>query len=147
MSEPKCKFFVCLAMHDIILTTSNMVKQNWPCNHNCALCLCIHETTDHLLTQCNFIEATWNLVANRFGLPGYDSMSSSRGGPMGTWWSTPVPKGEENKAGNNVHVLVDDMERAESMNFWRQAFLTYSSSGSEPGGVQAAIVHLFLKKR
>jgi hypothetical protein len=38
MSEPKCKFFVWLAVHDRILIASNMQKWNWPCNHFlCAL--------------------------------------------------------------------------------------------------------------
>jgi hypothetical protein len=71
MSEPKCKFFIWLTMHDRILTASNMEKRNWLCNHYCALCLCIHKTTCHLLTHCNFTEATWNLVAGNFHLPDY----------------------------------------------------------------------------
>jgi hypothetical protein len=70
-AEPKCKFFPWLAMHDRILTASNLLKRNWQCNYNCSLCLCIHEATDHLLTQCNFVEATWNVIAHCFNLLNY----------------------------------------------------------------------------
>jgi hypothetical protein len=79
MSKPKCKFFFLLAMRDKILTYDNMVKRNWPCNHNCTLCFCIHEATEHLPTHCNFIEAAWNLVAARFTLPDCNAMSATRG--------------------------------------------------------------------
>jgi hypothetical protein len=67
-------------MHDPVLTASNMIKRNWPCNHNCALCLCIHETTEHLLTNCNFTEAAWNQVASNFALPSYNDMLGTGGG-------------------------------------------------------------------
>jgi hypothetical protein len=94
MSEPKCKFFVWLAMHDRILIASNLEKRNWPCNHYCALCLCIHETTCHLLTHFNFTEATWNVVADSFGLPDYASMSAV-GGP--DHWVKKLIKGASRK--------------------------------------------------
>jgi hypothetical protein len=58
-----CKFFAWLVLHDRVLTAENMAKKKWPCNLFCTLCLCINETTSHLLTQCNYTEATWNLVA------------------------------------------------------------------------------------
>jgi hypothetical protein len=45
-----------------------------------ALCLCIHKTTEHLLACCNFVEAVWNLIALRFGLPAYNLMAAE-GGP------------------------------------------------------------------
>jgi hypothetical protein len=32
LSEPKCKFFAWLALHNKILTTDNMAKKNWDCN-------------------------------------------------------------------------------------------------------------------
>jgi hypothetical protein len=44
-------------------------------------CLCIHETTEHLLTECNYTEAVWNLIALRFGVPDYISMAAA-GGPV-----------------------------------------------------------------
>jgi hypothetical protein len=77
MTEPKCNFFVWLAMHDKILTASNMIKRNWRCNYNCALCLCMSENTEHLLIGCNFTEAAWNLVAENFDLPRYNVLSAS----------------------------------------------------------------------
>jgi hypothetical protein len=30
-----------------------------------------------MLTMCNFSEASWNVVANRFNLPSYDGFSSA----------------------------------------------------------------------
>jgi hypothetical protein len=43
-------------------------------------CSCIHETTTHILTECNYIEALWNIVASRFSLNTYSQMSQY-GGP------------------------------------------------------------------
>jgi hypothetical protein len=37
----------------------------------------VHETTSHLLTECNF---SWNLIAQTFNLPNYQAMVAS-GGP------------------------------------------------------------------
>jgi hypothetical protein len=48
-----------------------MIKRNWECDEFCSLYLCIHETTSHLLTECNFMEAVWNSVAHIFALPNY----------------------------------------------------------------------------
>jgi hypothetical protein len=56
-TEPRCKFFAWLVLHDQILTAQNMLKKNWACDYFCSLCLCMHETTDHLLTKCNYTEA------------------------------------------------------------------------------------------
>jgi hypothetical protein len=72
--EPKCRFFAWLALHNRILTADNMLKKNWDYNPNCSLCLCLLETTDHLLAKCNFVEAVWNIIASHFHLPNYDTM-------------------------------------------------------------------------
>jgi hypothetical protein len=72
VTEPKCKFFVWLAMHDRVLTANNMLKKNWSCEYNWSL----HETTEHLLIQCNYTEAVWNLVAAFFQLPSYGHLLS-----------------------------------------------------------------------
>jgi hypothetical protein len=56
-TEPKCKFFAWLVLHHRVLIALNLIKRNWPCNANCALCLCMHETTEHLILQCNYMEA------------------------------------------------------------------------------------------
>jgi hypothetical protein len=45
----------------------------------CPLCFCINESTSHLLTKCNFAEATWNLFAPRFNLPSYVQMKNEGG--------------------------------------------------------------------
>jgi hypothetical protein len=31
-TEPKCKFYAWLVMHDRVLTADNLMKRNWPCN-------------------------------------------------------------------------------------------------------------------
>jgi hypothetical protein len=66
-------------MHDRVLTANNLIKKNWSCNYNCSLCLCLHETTEHILTQCNYTEATWDLIASRFSLPDYSHLSAQGG--------------------------------------------------------------------
>jgi hypothetical protein len=40
------------------------------------------ETTANILTECNFIEAVWHLVAAKFNLPIYSNLSIS-GAPAG----------------------------------------------------------------
>jgi hypothetical protein len=79
--ELKCKFFAWLVLHNKLLTAENMIKRNWECDEFCSLYLCIHETASHLLTECNFMEAVWNLVAHIFALPNY-----------GVWIATGGPK-------------------------------------------------------
>jgi hypothetical protein len=49
-TDPKCKFFAWLMMHDRVLTADNMMKKNWPCDLDCSLCLCMQETTEDMLT-------------------------------------------------------------------------------------------------
>jgi hypothetical protein len=62
-----------------------MIKKSWPCDYYCSLCLCMHETTDHLLTKCNYIEATWNLIAPKFQLRAYSVMGHLEG-PLEWVW-------------------------------------------------------------
>jgi hypothetical protein len=78
--EPKCRFFGWLAMHNKVLTADNMLKKNWTCDPVCQLYSCLEESTPHLLTRCNYSEATWNLVAAKFNLPNFLTMSAA-GGP------------------------------------------------------------------
>jgi hypothetical protein len=85
LTEAKCKFFAWIAMQDRVLTADNLLRRSWPCNYYCSLCLCLHETTEHLLTGCNFTEAVWNVIASKFQLPSFNDLSSSRG-PVG--WVT-----------------------------------------------------------
>jgi hypothetical protein len=68
------QFFAWLALHDRVLTTDNMIIKNWPCNPICSLCSCLNETIRHLLTECNYTKAAWNLVAAKFNLPGYTNL-------------------------------------------------------------------------
>jgi hypothetical protein len=60
-AEPKYKFFAWLVLHNRALTVDNMLKKNWPCNPLCPLCYCQQETTEHILLQCNYVEALWTL--------------------------------------------------------------------------------------
>jgi hypothetical protein len=79
ITEPKCKFFAWLAMHNKVLTTDNLLKRNWSCNYYCSICFCIHETIDHLLTWCNYTEAVWNLVTAKFHFPSYSHLPQEGG--------------------------------------------------------------------
>lgn len=80
--EPRCRFFTCLALHDRVLTSDNLVKRNWPHNEFCQLCYSVQETTAHLLTECNFREALWNLLAQANQLPTYMEMADTGEGPI-----------------------------------------------------------------
>jgi hypothetical protein len=55
----KCNFFAWLVLHNKALIADNMSKRNWPCNPSYSLCFCLPKTTDHLLTNCNYVEALW----------------------------------------------------------------------------------------
>jgi hypothetical protein len=102
-AQPRCKFFVWLVMRDRILTTDNMIKKGWPCDHNCSLCLCLHETTKHLLVDCNYTEAVWNLVVAALSLPNYASMTAA-GGPN-HWIHVLSKLGSKQARKKNVGVL------------------------------------------
>jgi hypothetical protein len=109
-AEPKCVFFAWLILHNKTQTVDNLLKKNWHGATECSLCLSQQETTAHLLTQCNFSEALWNLAANRFSLPSYAVMSS-QGGPLE--WVNFLPNQEDEKKENWYHVyfLVTVVER------------------------------------
>lgn len=72
ISEPKCRFFGWLVLHNKVLTADNMIKRNWPCNQTCTLCYCQQETAPHILMKCYYTEATWDLVAARLQMPNYN---------------------------------------------------------------------------
>jgi hypothetical protein len=71
-TQPKCRFFLWLVLHNRALTADVMQKKNWPYDLFCSLCFCIHETAKHLLYKCNYTEALWRSVANNLELPPYD---------------------------------------------------------------------------
>jgi hypothetical protein len=73
-SEHKSKIFAWLVMHNRVLTTDNMTRKSWPCNPICSFCECCQETTHHILAECNFTEAVWNIIANFYNLPDFVSM-------------------------------------------------------------------------
>jgi hypothetical protein len=80
-TEPKCRFFAWLALHNKALTADVMQKKNWPCQPLCSLCFCIQETADHLLSKCNYTEALWRAVFDDLDLPCYDTILLL-GGPI-----------------------------------------------------------------
>jgi hypothetical protein len=41
-TEPKCKIFSWLVMHDRVLIADNMSRKNWPCDPRCSLSLLLH---------------------------------------------------------------------------------------------------------
>lgn len=68
-TEPKCRFFAWLELLQKVQTADNLAKQHYECNPLCSLCYCIQETTNHLLTQCNFTEAAWDALTATLPLP------------------------------------------------------------------------------
>jgi hypothetical protein len=104
--EPKAKFFLWLVLHDKILqilTTDSIIKINWPYNLTCSLYFCIEETTTHILTQCNFTEAVWNLIADRFHLPDYASFSIAHS--PSDWDKIITAAGSKEDKGRNLGIL------------------------------------------
>jgi hypothetical protein len=104
LCEPRSKFFSWLVMHNKVLTADNMLKKSWPCNPKCALCFCMEETTSHLLTECNFTEATWNLSAGTFDLPSYQTMVAT-GGPE-QWLNHLQKMGSKETRRKNTGILI-----------------------------------------
>jgi hypothetical protein len=41
----------------------------------------MNETTSHLLLQCSYTEVAWDILADHFHLPDYNSLGTS-GGPL-----------------------------------------------------------------
>lgn len=78
-TEPRCRFFAWLAMHDRVQTANNLMKKNYPCNPTCPLCFCIPETTDHLLTGCNFTEAAWGDLSTMLHLSSHARQINKEG--------------------------------------------------------------------
>jgi hypothetical protein len=103
-TEPKCRFFDWLVMHDRILTADNMIKRHWTCDHLCSLYLCMHETSKHLLTQCNYTEAVWNLLAAILQLPNYTTLNRVRG-PK-NWMAVMSRTGSKQVKRNNLGELL-----------------------------------------
>jgi hypothetical protein len=85
------------------MTIDNMLKRNWECNPVCSLCLCFHETAEHLLVECNFSEAVWNSVASRFALPDYGIMITA-GGP-GSWVANLLRLGSKRQKRRKLVIL------------------------------------------
>jgi hypothetical protein len=52
-----------------VLTADNMMKKHWSCEPTCALCSSLIESTEHILSKCNYTEAVWDIMAHRFNLP------------------------------------------------------------------------------
>jgi hypothetical protein len=76
-AEAKCNFFARLLLHNRVLTADNMLKRNWDFNPFYPFCMCMHETSDHLFSQCNYTEETWNLLAPKFGLWNFSDIPCS----------------------------------------------------------------------
>jgi hypothetical protein len=102
-AQPKCKFFVWLVMRNRILTAENMIKKGWPCFHICSFCLCSHETTKHLLVDCNYAEVVWNLIAAALSLPNYATMAAAGG--LDAWVQVLSKIGSKKDRKTNIGVL------------------------------------------
>jgi hypothetical protein len=82
-TEPKCQFFAWLALLSKTPTTDILIKKNWPCDPLCALCFCMNETCDHILTECNFAEAVWDKIAEIFQV--HQSLLQFQKGSVANW--------------------------------------------------------------
>jgi hypothetical protein len=80
----------------------NLLKKNWHGATECSLCLCQQETSTHL-TQCNFTEALWNLVASRFSLPSFAVMRFKEG-PI-EWTNSLLASGSNKDRRKKIGIL------------------------------------------
>jgi hypothetical protein len=63
----------------------------------------MEETTPHLLTNCNFTKAVWNIIAPKFGLPHYGIMGAL-GGPL-EWMNFLLKSGSKKEKRKKVGIL------------------------------------------
>jgi hypothetical protein len=63
----------------------------------------MHETSEHILTQCNYTEAVWNLLAATLGLHNYGNMNLN-GGPK-SWMFVMLKAGSKQENSNNLGAL------------------------------------------
>jgi hypothetical protein len=103
-AEHKSKFFGWLVLHNRVLTADNMLKKNWSCDQICSFCECFQETTNHLLCECNFSEAVWDLVAYSFSLPDFDVMQDAQGTVK--WFQKILQIGEANEKRRRTVILI-----------------------------------------
>jgi hypothetical protein len=61
----------------------NLLRKNWLCNQNCALCYYMLETNDHILFECIFSEAVWDKIADRY--QPHPSLKPFRKGDVKNW--------------------------------------------------------------
>lgn len=111
-TEPKCRFFAWLAVHERIQTADNLIKKRWPCDPSCALCYCIPETAEHLLTHCNFAEAVWDKVVQALDiqqpLQNFQRQHQAMATCHTSLWER---KATEGKCWNSLLFLVAHLER------------------------------------
>jgi hypothetical protein len=102
-SKKSGALYAWLLMHDWVLTADNLMKKHWPCNEFCALCYCLSESTEHLLTQCNYAEAVWNITADKFRIPFFTVLSGA-GGPK-QWVQSLLDAGTKKEKKRKLGVL------------------------------------------
>jgi hypothetical protein len=101
-TDPKCRFFAWLILHNRAQTADILAKKNCPHNPSCSLCFCLPETVEHLFTQCNFVEAVWQEISNHHGLPDYQSLAAL-GGPAE--WVIHLTSGNKKERRSRAGVL------------------------------------------
>jgi hypothetical protein len=83
-TEPKCRFFAWALLHNKILTSDNLLKRGWACNHNCSLCNLSLETATHLCKDCTFAEEVWSMILSWADMRFLVGISKT--GTLHEWW-------------------------------------------------------------
>lgn len=83
-TEPKCKFFAWLLLHQKILTANNLAKRGWPNDPICKLCQAENETPQHLGKDCSFTKEVWMVVTSWFNLQNLSDMREQQN--FKRWW-------------------------------------------------------------
>jgi len=97
-AEPKCRFFAWTLLHKKILTTNNLIKQNWPHDPICKLCGLEPETTTHLCKDCSFSREVWSLIKQWFSLVAIETIGMT--GSIHNYWRRcriKIDKGQRRK--------------------------------------------------
>jgi hypothetical protein len=116
-TKSKCKFFAWLILHNKASMADNLTKKSWPCNPICPLCYCQPEIARHLLSECNYREALWDSICQRYAILscyGYARQAKVLDGISGGCWHC---QGLKEKAWDLVCVLVACLEREKLQNF------------------------------
>jgi hypothetical protein len=83
-TEPKCKVFAWLLLHQKVLTANNLAKRGWPHDPICKLCRIENETPQHLCKDCPYTQEVWKVITSWLNLQDFSDMDEHLS--INRWW-------------------------------------------------------------